>query len=123
MRWRWSPKRVTLIRLRALSHSTVVSTREKTSARVYIPVAGASVACGPCWGLTYASRTLYNYKDSLAGRGPLARLLDQTHRFRALLATHHRREYRRMGNHARRTKRDGTMMERTVAPGSSRYRP
>jgi hypothetical protein len=33
--------------------------------RLYVPVAGASVACRSCWGLTYASRTRYNYKSSL----------------------------------------------------------
>jgi hypothetical protein len=73
--------------------------------RLYIPVAGASVACGSCWGLTYASRTHYNYKDSLVGRGPIARLLEQTHRDRALLATLHRRELRRTAGRQRQSER------------------
>ena len=57
--------------------------------RLYVPVVGAAAACRSCWGLTYASRTQYNHKDSPVGRGLVARLLPMTQRERALLATYH----------------------------------
>jgi hypothetical protein len=89
-------------------------------ARLYMPVAaGAPLACGRCCGLTYASRTLYNYKDSLVGRGPLARLLAKTQRDRAMLATLRRQELRRTTARQRRRDRGGALRERT--PLSERY--
>jgi hypothetical protein len=38
------------------------------------------LACRRCWGLTYVSRTLYNYKDSLWGRGQIARMFGTSQR-------------------------------------------
>jgi hypothetical protein len=104
----WRYGRVFLICPRCREHRT----------RLYIPVVGAPAACRSCWGLTYASRSLYNYKDSLVGRGPLARLLDQTQRDRALLATWHRRELRRTAGRQRRARRDDLGQQAAARLGS-----
>ncbi len=48
--------------------------------RLYLPTETSWLACRRCWGLTYPSRTLRNYKDSLWGRGLLARMLGTTQR-------------------------------------------
>lgn len=48
---------------------------ERRCTRLYLPVAGSWPHCRRCWGLTYASRTLQNYKDSLFGRGWVATVL------------------------------------------------
>ena len=47
--------------------------------RLYLPLETSWPACRNCWGLTYQSRTLYNYKNSLWGRW-LARLFGTSQR-------------------------------------------
>jgi hypothetical protein len=59
--------------------------RQRT--RLYVPRHDSPLACRSCWGLTYASRTLQNYKNSLFGRGRLAQLLGTTQREWALMTT------------------------------------
>lgn len=53
---------------------------ERRCTRLYLPLATSWLACRRCWGLTYASRTLYNYKDSLWGRGRIARMFGTSQR-------------------------------------------
>jgi len=48
--------------------------------RLYVPREDLGPACRRCWGLTYASRTLQNYKDSLWGRGALAAMFGTSQR-------------------------------------------
>jgi hypothetical protein len=48
--------------------------------RLYVPLVTSSLACRVCWGLSYASRALRNYKDSLWGRGAFARVFGTTQR-------------------------------------------
>jgi hypothetical protein len=48
--------------------------------RLYAPLATSGLACRSCWGLTYGSQTLYNYKNSLWGRGSIARMFGTTQR-------------------------------------------
>jgi hypothetical protein len=48
--------------------------------RAYVPTDTAWLACRRCWGLTYVSKALLNYKDSLWGRGALARMFGTTQR-------------------------------------------
>jgi hypothetical protein len=48
--------------------------------RLYMPLEESWLACRRCWGLTYASRTLQNYKDSLWGRGAIARMFGTSQR-------------------------------------------
>jgi hypothetical protein len=62
--------------------------------RLYLPLEHSWLACRRCWGLTYTSRTLQNYKDSIWGRGRFAWLLGTTQRDWALLRTHDRRQVR-----------------------------
>jgi hypothetical protein len=45
-----------------------------------MPTETSWLACRRCWGLTYASRTLQNYKESLWGRGAIARMFGITQR-------------------------------------------
>jgi hypothetical protein len=47
--------------------------------RLYLPLADSWLACHRCWGLTYNSRTIQNYKDSLWSRGVFARMFGTTH--------------------------------------------
>lgn len=47
--------------------------------RLFVPLANSWLACRRCWGLTYNSRALLNYKDSIWGRG-LARIFGTTQR-------------------------------------------
>ncbi len=63
-------------------------------ARLYAPTEEAGLACRLCWGLTYASRSLLNYKDTLWGRGPLARLFNTSQRDMAYLTTSENRAER-----------------------------
>jgi hypothetical protein len=63
--------------------------------RVYIPLEDSSPACRRCWGLSYESRQLQNYKNSTWGRGALARMFGTTQRDWAYQATADRREQRR----------------------------
>ena len=62
--------------------------------RLYLPLRDSSLACRRCWGLTYGSRTLQNYKDSLWGRGPIARMFGTSQRDWAVLATFEKRKER-----------------------------
>jgi len=62
--------------------------------RLYVPVENRALACRSCWGLTYESRTLLNYKDSLYGRGALARMLGTSQREMAFITTSERRKER-----------------------------
>lgn len=55
--------------------------------RLYMPLANLDLRCRTCYGLSYYSRALNNYKDSLWGRGPFARMFMTTHREWAILAT------------------------------------
>ena len=59
--------------------------------RLYLPLADSWLACRRCWGLTYASRTLQNYKNSLWGRGSIARMFGTSQRDWAYLATDEKR--------------------------------
>jgi hypothetical protein len=60
--------------------------------RLYVPIADAGLACRRCWGLTYASRALQNYKDSLWGRGAFANAWGTTQREWSLLTTWEKRQ-------------------------------
>lgn len=62
--------------------------------RLYLPLADSWLACRRCWGLTYESRTLRNYKDTLWGRGMFARMFGTTQREWALNMTTERRAER-----------------------------
>ena len=64
-------------------------------ARLYLPLPDAWLGCRRCWGLTYQSKTHQNYKDSLWGRGPIARMFGTTQRDWAFEATDERRQERR----------------------------
>jgi hypothetical protein len=63
--------------------------------RLYLPLATSWLACRTCWGLTYDSRTMQNYKNSLWGRGAIARMFATTQRDWALLTTFETRQARR----------------------------
>jgi hypothetical protein len=63
--------------------------------RLYLPLAHSWLACRRCWGLTYASRTLQNYKDSLWGRGDFARVFGTSQRDWAYQMTDDSRRERR----------------------------
>lgn len=69
--------------------------------RLYLPLESSWLACRQCWGLTYDSRSISNYKDTLWGRGAFARRFGTTHREWAFLATHERREARRRASRDR----------------------
>ncbi len=69
--------------------------------RLYLPLESSWLACRQCWGLTYDSRAISNYKDSLWGRGAFARMFRTTHRDWAFLTTHERREARRQSSRER----------------------
>ena len=62
--------------------------------RLYVPTKDASLMCRSCWGLTYTSRTLQNYKNSPVGRGQFARMFGTSQRDWALLATYEKRRER-----------------------------
>ena len=63
--------------------------------RLYVPTREAWLACRRCWGLTYDSRTMQNYKDSLWGRGAIARVFGTTQRDWAIQRTYDDRIERR----------------------------
>ena len=42
--------------------------------RLYLPLENSEPACHRCWSLTYASRTLQSYENTLWGRGMFARM-------------------------------------------------
>lgn len=62
--------------------------------RLYLPKWDSWLACRRCWGLTYASRTLQNYKTSLWGRGAFAKMFGTTQREWAFDCTYRAREAR-----------------------------
>ncbi len=63
----------------------------RRATRLYLPLADSWLACRTCWGLSYNSRALQNYKNSLWGRGPIARMFGTSQRDWALLATYDKR--------------------------------
>jgi hypothetical protein len=63
--------------------------------RLYMPLPTSWLACRRCWGLTYNSRTLQNYKDSLWGRGMFARMFGTSQRDWAYQTTDDHCESRR----------------------------
>lgn len=63
--------------------------------RLYMPLSHSEVACRQCYGLSYNSRTLNNYKNSLWGRGPFARMFMTTQRDWAYETTNEARQSRR----------------------------
>jgi hypothetical protein len=73
--------------------------------RLYIPLPNSWLACRRCWGLTYHSRTLQNYKDSLWGHGSIARMFATTQREWAIQTTSDCREERREQSRERWAKR------------------
>ena len=62
--------------------------------RLYLPLCDSWLACRRCWGLTYASQTLQNYKDSPWGRGEFARMFGTSQRDWAFLTTYEKRTER-----------------------------
>jgi hypothetical protein len=62
--------------------------------RLYLPLPDSYLACRRCWGLTYSSRTLQNYKNSLWGRRQFARLFGTTQREWAISTNDERRQQR-----------------------------
>ena len=69
---------------------------ERRCTRVYVPKCdSAGPACRLCWGLTYSSRSLRSYKNTVWGRGFIARMIGETQRDRALEATVESRADRR----------------------------
>lgn len=78
---------------------------DRRCTRLYLPLRDSWLACRRCWGLTYASRTLQNYKDSLYGRGAFARMFRTSQRDWALLATHEKSKERREASLQRWAKR------------------
>jgi hypothetical protein len=62
--------------------------------RLYLPRADSWLACRTCWGLTYASRTLLNYKESPWGRGKFAGLFGTSQWDWALMTTNEKRRTR-----------------------------
>ena len=69
--------------------------------RQYIPLEQSKLACRRCWGLTYPSKTRQNYKDTLWGRGSIARMFGTSQRDWAYQWTDDRREERRAASEAR----------------------
>jgi hypothetical protein len=69
--------------------------------RLYLPLESSWLACGKCWGLTYASRTLQNYKSTPWGGGRFAALFGITQRDWALMTTGENRERRQAASQER----------------------
>jgi hypothetical protein len=69
--------------------------------RLYLPRKDSWLACRRCWGLTYQSRTQQNYKNSLWGRGAIARMLGTSQREWAFSMTENRRNDRRQASRLR----------------------
>lgn len=69
--------------------------------RLYVPTQDSWLACRRCWGLTYESRTLQNYKDSIWGRGAFAYMFGTTQRDWAQETTEERRQQRRQRSQER----------------------
>jgi hypothetical protein len=64
--------------------------------RLYMPLEDSWLACRRCWGLTYASRTLQNYKNSLWGGRAFAWMFGTTQREWAQSTTAEKRAERRL---------------------------
>lgn len=77
----------------------------RRATRLYQPVADCGLACRRCWGLTYPSQTLHNYKGSLWGRGIFAQMFRTTQRDWALQISDDRRRMRRSAAQKRWTER------------------
>jgi len=69
--------------------------------RVYLPLEDSEAACRRCWGLTYSSRALSNYKNSLWGGRMFAWMFGTTQRDMAYQATDDRRAERRAASKQR----------------------
>ena len=65
---------------------------ESRCTRLYLPLPSSWLACRQCWGLTYSSRTLLNYKDSPWGRGVFASVFGTSQRDWARLTTQEKRQ-------------------------------
>ena len=63
--------------------------------RLYLPREDSWLACRKCWGLTYASRTLQNYKQTWWGGRRFGWMFRTTQRDWALEQTDERRKERR----------------------------
>jgi len=63
--------------------------------RLYKPLAYLELRCRRCYGLSYKSRALHNYRDSLWGRGPFARVFMTTQKEWSYMATQEARQARR----------------------------
>src|SRR5262245_60676263 len=89
--------------------------------RLYAPTRESWLACRRCWGLTYGSQTLGNYKNGLAARGAFARMFGWTQRDCAFDATIERRQKRLAASHARWAERRRNLPTSMPAkgPGSS----
>lgn len=57
-----------------------------------MPLEDSGVACRRCWGLSYASRGLLNYKNSIWGRGMFAGMFGTTQRDWAYSTTDEQRQ-------------------------------
>ena len=68
--------------MRALGHARTLRCPQCSlrCTRLYLPLNDSWLACRRCWGRTFPSRTLQNYKDSPWGRGMFARLFGTTQR-------------------------------------------
>jgi hypothetical protein len=85
---------------------------ERRATRLYLPTLDSpQLACRRCWGLTYDSRTLRNYKD----RGPVCFGLRFSHRMLAHSLTESDRERRREAAEERYAQR-----RRALKPRSAR---
>ncbi len=84
---------------------------ERRSTRLYLPLDTSPPRCRKCWGLTYPSRTLCNYKDSIWGRGAFARMFGTTQREWALQCSTERREERRRASRQRWRERANLLAE------------
>ena len=73
----------------------------RPSTRLYLPFADSWLACRRCWGLTYNSRALLNYKASLWGRGAFARMFGTSQRDWAYETTDENRANRRKASRER----------------------
>jgi len=83
----------------------------RRSTRLYLPLADSWLACRRCWGLTYSSRALLNYKASLWGRGAFARMFGTSQRDWALSTTYENRKARREASRIRWTERRNYLSE------------
>jgi len=92
----------------------------RRSTRLYIPTEHAWLACRLCWGLTYQSRTLQNYKNSLWGRGSLAQMFGTSQRDWAFLTTDERRLQRQRRSEERWAERRRLLSTHLVARNSDK---